>query len=584
MTHLAPAFLTLSIALTLGACQSTPGTDALPDPEPEVSTASAEPAPTPAPIEYGNFTTEQLNRAMVNELAGQRGYLPEAVRDYYALALETRDLAVVRRASQFAAAAEDTDTMIALGRLWLEIEPDSEEAHLVMAFQLLEAGMLEESMAHMGSILAMGGELDFSVISGRTQYLLPEQRASLLAEFQKLHARFPEHETLHYAVMQLLEQSNQHAEALAELTLYKERHGNSARILLMEAQLQLQLEQMDRTIELLEEGIETYPEHRLIRFNYGRILVQTGNLEDAREQFQELVRMAPDDYESLYSLALLELELESLDAARSYLIRLQNAGERPNETHYYLGFIDENQGRRADAIAHYLQVEPAFSNYLNAQRQAVRLLVQEARYDEAHAQVLTASDGRPEVELMLLSVEVDALMSTNQLERADARLTEALQVYVDNIDLLFARSLVNDRRGDLARVEEDLRRIIELEPANATALNQLGYTLADRTDRYAEALALLERAIAADPEDPAIIDSLAWAQYKLGRYEEALANLERAFAVFPDAEVAAHLGEVLWMMGRRSEANRVWNDSLRENPESRILLGTNERLRNGARS
>ncbi len=185
----------------------------------EVNTASAEPAPTPAPIEYGNFTPEQLNRAMINELAGQRGYLPEAVRDYYALAVETRDLAVVRRASQFATAAEDTDTMIALSRLWLEIEPNSEEAHLVMAFQLLEAGMLEESMEHMGSILAIGGELDFSVISGRTQYLLPEQRASLLAEFQKLHARFPEHETLHYAVMQLLEQSNQHAEALAELPL-----------------------------------------------------------------------------------------------------------------------------------------------------------------------------------------------------------------------------------------------------------------------------------------------------------------------------------------------------------------------------
>jgi len=584
MMHLAPALLTLAMALALSACQSSSGPAPLPEPASETNSASLEPAATPGPIEYGNFTTEQLNRALVNELAGQRGYLPEAVRDYYALAVETRDLAIVRRASQFAAAAEDTDTMIALGRLWLDIEPDSEEAHLVMAFQLLEAGMLEESMEHMGSILAMGGQLDFSVISGRTQYLLPDQRASLLAEFQKLHARFPEHETLHYAVMQLLEQSNRHAEALAELNLYKERHGNSARILLMEAQLQLQLEQMDRTLELLEEGIDLYPEHRLIRFNYGRILVQTGQLEEAREQFQELARMAPDDYETLYSLALLELELESLDAARGYLIRLQNAGVRPNETHYYLGYIDENQGRRAAAIDHYLQVEPSFSSYFNAQRQAVRLLVQEGRYDESHAHVLAVSNGRPEVELMLLSVEVDALMNANQLERADARLTESLQVYIDNIDLLFARSLVNDRRGDLAKVEEDLRRIIELEPENATALNQLGYTLADRTDRHAEALALLERAIAANPEDPAIIDSLGWAQFKLGRYEEALANLERAFAVFPDPEVAAHLGEVLWMMDRRSEANRVWNNSLRENPESRILLDTIERLRNGAGS
>jgi len=582
MNRFCPALLTLSIALALSACQSTPEAQ-LPAPE-DVTAAVTAPAPAPEPIEYGSFTTEQLNRALLNELAGQRGYLPEAAQDYYALALETRDLAVIRRASQFASAAGDTETMIAVGRLWLEIEPASEEAHLVLAFQLLEAGMLEESIEHMGQILALGGELDFSVISARSQYLTPEQRGMLLAQFQLLHSRFPEHETLHYAVMQLLEQSDQHAQAMEELTAYKERHGNSARLTLMEAQLLLQLDQLDRTIALLEEGIETYPDNRLMRFNFGRILVQVGRLEEARVQFQQLAQMEPDDYETLYSLALLELELDSLDAARSYLIRILNAGVRMNESHYYLGYIDENQGRAAEAIDHYLQVGTEFTNFLNAQRQAVRLLVLEERFDEAHALVLSVSEGRPELEIMLVAVEVDALMSTNQLERADALLSATLEIYADNVDLLFARALLSDRQGNLARAEEDLRRIIALEPQNATALNQLGYTLADRTDRHEEALALLERAIAADPEDPAIIDSLAWAQYKLGRYEEALANLERAFAVFPDAEVAAHLGEVLWMMGRHDEANRVWNEALRERPDSAILLNTIERLRNGAGS
>jgi len=582
MNRFCPALLTLSIALALSACQSTPEAQ-LPAPE-DVTAAVTAPAPAPEPIEYGSFTTEQLNRALLNELAGQRGYLPEAAQDYYALALETRDLAVIRRASQFASAAGDTETMIAVGRLWLEIEPASEEAHLVLAFQLLEAGMLEESIEHMGQILALGGELDFSVISARSQYLTPEQRGMLLAQFQLLHSRFPEHETLHYAVMQLLEQSDQHAQAMEELTAYKERHGNSARLTLMEAQLLLQLDQLDRTIALLEEGIETYPDNRLMRFNFGRILVQVGRLEEARVQFQQLAQMEPDDYETLYSLALLELELDSLDAARSYLIRILNAGVRMNESHYYLGYIDENQGRAAEAIDHYLQVGTEFTNFLNAQRQAVRLLVLEERFDEAHALVLSVSEGRPELEIVLVAVEVDALMNTGQLERADALLSATLGIYADNVDLLFARALLSDRQGNLARAEEDLRRIIALEPQNATALNQLGYTLADRTDRHEEALALLERAIAADPEDPAIIDSLAWAQYKLGRYEEALANLERAFAVFPDAEVAAHLGEVLWMMGRHDDANRVWNEALRERPDSAILLNTIERLRNGAGS
>lgn len=578
MNRFSPALLTLSIALALSACQSTPVAQ---DPVPEEAPIAA---PAPEPIVYGSFTTEQLNRALLNELAGQRGYLPEATQDYFALATETRDLGIIRRASQFAAAAGDTETMIALGRLWLELEPQSSEAHLVLAFQLLEAGMLEEAIAHMGEILALGGDIDFSIITARTQYLTPDQRGMLLAQFQELHRRFPEHETLHYAVMQLLEQSDLHAEAMAELALYEERHGNSARLTLMEAQLLLQLDQLDSAIMTLEEGIASYPDNRLMRFNFGRILVQVGRLEDARTQFQLLAQMAPDDYETLYSLALLELELESLDAARSYLIRILNAGVRLNESHFYLGYIDENQGRSTDAIGHYLQVKSDSTSYLNAQRQALRLLVQEARFDEAHALVLSVSEGRPELEIMLVAVEADALMSTDQLERADALLSETLEIYPGNVDMLFARALLSDRQGNLARAEEDLRRIIELEPGNATALNQLGYTLADRTERHDEALALLERAIAINPEDPAIIDSLAWAQYKLGRYEEALANLERAYAVFPDHEVAAHLGEVLWMMGRRNEANRMWDNALRERPDSPILQSTIERLRNGSDS
>ena len=130
-----------------------------------------------------------------------------------------------------------------------------------------------------------------------------------------------------------------------------------------------------------------------------------------------------------------------------------------------------------------------------------------------------------------------------------------------------------------AKSEQALRRIIELQPGDSRAYNQLGYALADGPNRHDEALVLLERAIEISPDDPAIIDSLAWAQYKLGRYEEALANLQRAYAAFPDPEVAAHLGEVLWAMGRQREANRVWEASLAENPNAQIIINTIERLR-----
>ena len=117
-----------------------------------------------------------------------------------------------------------------------------------------------------------------------------------------------------------------------------------------------------------------------------------------------------------------------------------------------------------------------------------------------------------------------------------------------------------------------------MQPEDVRALNHLGYMLADQTSRFEEALDLIERAVAIAPDDPAIIDSLAWAQYKLGRYEDALVNLRRAFAVFPDHEVASHLGEVLWKLGERKEAAQVWEDALEERPDSQLIKAVIERF------
>jgi tetratricopeptide (TPR) repeat protein len=135
-----------------------------------------------------------------------------------------------------------------------------------------------------------------------------------------------------------------------------------------------------------------------------------------------------------------------------------------------------------------------------------------------------------------------------------------------------------DSQGDLEGSERDLRSIIEIKPDDARALNHLGYMLANQTNRYDEALQLLERAITLNPGDPATTDSLAWAQYKLGRYDEALANIRRAFAAFPDPEVASHMGEILWAMGRREEALAVWERALEEAPNDPLVTEAMERL------
>jgi len=138
--------------------------------------------------------------------------------------------------------------------------------------------------------------------------------------------------------------------------------------------------------------------------------------------------------------------------------------------------------------------------------------------------------------------------------------------------------MLAEKRGNLDQLERDLRFIIEREPDNAMAINALGYTLADRTERHQEALELIEQAYRINPDDPAIMDSLGWVHFRLGNLQEAERHLRKAYAQFADHEVAAHLGEVLWVRGERREARTIWAQALQKEPDSAILRSTLKRL------
>ena len=180
--------------------------------------------------------------------------------------------------------------------------------------------------------------------------------------------------------------------------------------------------------------------------------------------------------------------------------------------------------------------------------------------------------------IQLYLIEVETLSANNQGERAWKVIQQALQQYPDDMNLLYTRAMQAEKRNDLAQMEKDLRLIIQREPDNAMALNALGYTLSDRTTRYAEAKTLIEQAHQLTPEDPAVLDSLGWVNFRLGNLDEAERLLRQALERFPDQEVAAHLGEVLWNNGKQREAKQIWSKFLKDQPDSPVLRGTIKRL------
>lgn len=575
MPFLRKIFAITVLGSALYGCTSTAPVDA------DISSAEAIPTPSPVPeqdIEYGAFTEEQLYQTIVGEMSGQQGNLKGASDTYFKLAFETKDLGIIRRAIQFASVGGDINGVVQLGLLWAEQQPEEVAPHLMLSFQLLDAGRFEDAVNHMADVINMGGQIDFAAVSARTQRLPTDRRSRLIENLRQLHRLYPDQSSIQYAVVELLDQNQQAQDAIVELQILRQNYGNSPRSLLIEAQLLQKLEQLDQSRRVLRNGIRSFPEDKLLRFNYARLLIQDEELNKARRQFEILIEQDPDDHETLYSIALLDVEMEAFDEARAQFSRLIDVDHRVNESRFYLGFISEKEQKLQQAIGHYRTVEAGAANFITAQQQATRFAIELEQYDEAHDWLVDLSRGRPRLEVLFTNIETTFLMQAQEFDRAMVVLNEMLQRFPDNTDMLFTRVMLHDAMDDIVNSEQDLQRIIALQPEDARALNHLGYMLADRTTRYAEALDLIERAITISPDDAAIIDSLAWAQYKLGRYEESLKNLRRAFATFPDHEVASHLGEVLWVSGQESEAMRVWRDALKETPDSDLIKEAMQRL------
>ena len=565
------ASLPAGMVLLLAACASETGTRV-------AETPALEP-PAPAPIEYGSFTSDRLFQAITGELSAQRGGLEQAAEIYFELATETRDVGVIERAVQFSSAVGDDRSLLELGLLWAQAAPDVPEPHLLLAFQLLEAGRPGQALSHMEQVLEAGGNFEFSILASATSGVGGARRGELIAGLLSLKERYPDNRSIRIALVQLLAQNREFNAALAEFGQMSERAELTPDLARLHAQLHTSVGQADGALEALREGLERFPENRELRLTHARLLLQQRELAAAREQFGILLAQAPDDWEILLSTGLLDLEMENYESAIGVFEHTLAARLNEDDSHFYLGYANQQLGDVPAAIEHFRQVRQGVENFLPAQQQATRLSIQLGQFEEAHDWLAQLSRGSSRLEVQFISMESAILLQEGYPDRAGELLDLSLNRYPNHADLLFSRVFVHDTVGDMAGSEADLQRIIRMQPENARALNHLGYMLADRTERYAEALDLIERAIALEPEDPAIIDSLGWAQYKLGILDEALENLRRAYAALPDHEVAAHLGEVLWALERREEAERIWREALAENPESEYVLPTMERLK-----
>lgn len=561
----------LAALSVLAGCQTlSPEPAAAPEPEPKQAAPEARPTVT------GNFSEQSLYQLLVAELAGQRNRFDLALGNYLEQARETRDPAVAERAYRIADYLGEQEAARETALIWAESQPDSLDAQRAAAIALARTGDYDQSLQYMERVLQREGNTHFDFLALSAAETDPQTRQAMLQSFDRLLARHPDNGQLLFAKALLLQQNDQAEDALAVLAAHPASRREIAPLLLRVRLLQ-QLERPKEALELIEEGLEHHPEDKRLLVNRGRLLVDLNRLEDARSAFASLLQASPDDDELRLSLALICLELESWPEAIYYLQELIERGAYTDSARFNLGRAYEQTGEPQQALEQYAQVG-AGNDYLPAQLRMARILVDQQRIDDMRQRLAQSRLEEPDYAVQLYLLEAELLAELNQVDPAWQLLQQALEEQPDNHNLLYSRAMLAEKRGDLLLMERDLRQIIEQQPDNAAALNALGYTLADRTTRYDEALELIQSAHRLDPDDPAIVDSLGWVHYRLGNLDEAERLLREAFERFPDHEVGTHLGEVLWQNGKRREARTIWKKVIKESPDSSILRDTLLRL------
>ena len=581
--------LALVLACTLlAACAQKPLAQAQAgdqeDDEEDEQNVSAQAQAPAAKLPLSALPNMELNGGMLYEfllaeVALQRGNVGLAAQAYVDLAKKTRDPRVAKRATEIALYARMSGIATESARIWLETEPQSAQALQTLTGLLVSTNRLNEAQPYLKSLLVSGGRspADGFLQLNRLLGSNPD-KAATLRTIQGLATAFPDLPEAKFAIAQAALAAGQDPLALVQVREAASMRPDWELAALFEARL-LQKTSVSAARERLAAYLKRNPKAREARMSYARALVAEQKLPEAHAEFQRLLTEFPDNPDVVYAVGLLAFQLNDYPAARQSLERLLTMNFRDRNTlRLYLGQIAEEEKKLPDALRWYGEVTRG-EQYLNAQLRYAQVLAKQGNLEGARSHLRQVGAANAQQKGQLVLAEAALLRDAKREREAFDLVAGALGEQPDNPDLLYDYAMLAEKIDRIDAMETSLRKLIVLRPDHAHAYNALGYSLADRNQRLPEAKQLIEKGLSLAPNDAFILDSMGWVFYRMGDNKTAIEYLRRAFAMRPDAEIAAHLGEVLWANGERVEAEKIWSDAMRQYPGNEVIASTIKRLK-----
>jgi tetratricopeptide (TPR) repeat protein len=589
-------FVIVTLSLLLSACAAVPGAM-----RPAIAAKVDAPAATQATIvpdevpgnaeKYANdglpsveLTEELMYQLLSAEISFQRGSWQPAYISMISVAQQTRDPRAARRAAEMAIAAKQPEEAMVAVRFWRTLAPKSDEA----------------TQYYIGMIL-LGDDLsEFQeVFELRLRDVRPQSRPLLILQVQRLLLRakdkneafevmeelvapYPDLAESHIALAQAAFSNDNPARARTEAMLALKTKPDSEIAALTLAQV---IPDKKESAQSLRSFLSDHPDSREIRIAYGRMLIEQNLYDQARKEFEILLKDQPQDLTMLFALGILGTQTNNLQSAEQYLttyldVLSKNPTENrdPAQALLVLSQIAEERKDIDSALAYLSRIEPGEA-YFGAQLKRAQLMGQRGELTSAR-QLLAEFPGTSEREqVQVIQADAQILRDADLQNDAYQALETGALRFPENVDILYDYAMAAEKLNRVDKMEIALRKVIKLAPTNQHAYNALGYSLAERNLRLPEAFKLIEQALTLAPNDPFILDSMGWVQYRLGKLAEAEALLRRAYALRSDTEIAVHLGEVLWVRGEKDDAQQFWRDARTKDPKNDSLKNTLTRLR-----
>jgi len=512
------------------------------------------------------------------EIAGQREQYDVALEGYMEAAKRVNDPRFAERAAVIAMYMKDSPKTQEAVSLWLKQDAKNLTARKIAALSALRSGDKQAAVEHLSILLKTEPANFENTLLELSSVLQKEGKLDVVYDTLTALSLQQPNQAVIYFVQSLLAMQVKNG-ALAEQQIQKALRiqPDWDKALILQAQIAMLSGDTNKAKTAIKNASLKYPNNEKIKKLLAQVLIKTENYKEAGEIYQQLIAANPKDTDSKLTLGLVYLQLNQDNQAEDIFNQLLEQPDLANQANFYLGKIEEKRGATDKALVWFDKVTDGDFAF-DAAIEAVSLLAKDQQFDAANARLSTLANRFPKQKLRILLIQAETYSQQKQYQKAFDLLTTALAEQPDQQELLYTRALIAEHLNKKEVLEKDLKQILAKDPDNVEALNALGYSLLDDPKRYAEAEIYLQKAFKLRPDEAVIMDSYGWLQFKMGRTEVALGYLQRAYAKQQENEIAAHIAEVLWALGRKEEAKKLFDKVIKDAPEDEYLLDFQQRI------